>query len=415
MKKIFLFLSLTLFILAIITVFKIKNSPDYRSYVSLKLSIPNNSFIANNEIKKVDVKFSDEDKVHFKRLFKDYHGKGDGPKNKDFLDYYAVNNNWRETILNVNGQNYNVKIKSHGRTPYFHCHGNYFSLAVKFSSKPYPFYAKRVNMIIYNRIQLRSELTKLNASKFDLLQPKFEIVSANVGDSGDYYYFIEERIDDYFFKSRKLPLIIFNKGVDGSLIYFDEYKMGNLQETLDNKLKKDKHISTALKKQIRDDYMSLNNAIVNKNIDTLKHYIDQDYYARLSAFRVIHGCDGHGFNYFNLEMAYDTISRQFYPIVHRDVNTTNIPDRKKKHEDLARSTPWKSPPWEILNTDSNFIELRNKALQSFLSTNSKISLKQEIDSLNNYYKDLFFFESSYMNDGVNGHTLINNFEWFIKQ
>ena len=43
---------------------------------------------------------------------------------------------------------------------------------------------------------------------------------------------------------------------------------------------------------------------------------------------MVYGCEGHGFNGDNLEVAYDTVKRKFFPLVHRDMFSTELPSCK---------------------------------------------------------------------------------------
>lgn len=385
------------------------NNLDYRTNLSSWLSIPSDSFVEANNIKKVEIELSKDDKLHYERLFQDYHGEGIGPENELFVKYYSENNIWKKTNLIIDKKKYEVKIKSHGRTPYAHKYGDNFSLAIKFLDNPYPFFSKRINLVIYNRIQLKSEILKLMALKFNLIHPNFELVSAKVGDKENYFYFVEERINEDFFIKRNLPMVIFNKGLDGSLICFNYKDKISLNSQLEKELKKRNQLSPELKTQIKVSYQNFNTAIINNNVDELKKYIDIDYFSRLNAFRTIYGSDGHGFSNLNLEMAYDTISSLFYPIVHRDVNSTTLTNCQEPYS-FMDSTRAIIPFWLLLDSDSVFLQMTNEKIESFFLKNSLSSLTSEFDDLINYYKSSHIFEFSYMNNGMNGTTILENFK-----
>ena len=238
MYKIKIILFIISLIVGAVSFYYALNNLDYRIKISSFLAVPDMDFVNSNSIKKMTIKFSEEDKTHFNNLFKDFYAEGLGIENQNFLAYYSKNNNWRKTTLTINNKTYKVKIKAHGRTPYAQKFGKHFSLSIKFSEKPYPFYSKRVNLIIYNRIQLRSESLKLLANKFNLPTADFELVLAEIGSHEGSLYFVEERINRIFFKKRKLPWIIFNKGINGSLIYHGYLKPLDISKQLNLELEK---------------------------------------------------------------------------------------------------------------------------------------------------------------------------------
>lgn len=392
------------------------NFNDYHRKISSWLSVPNKSFIESNDIKIIKIKFNKEDNQHFKRLFKDYIPELDPSKenaNSKFLSYYSENNNWKKNTLTINGDSFDVKIKSHGRTPFEHKFGKYFSLSIKFKSKPFPFFSKRVNFVIYNRIQLSSEILKLLSSKFNLYSPKFELVSASVGKSGDYYYFIEERINEDFFIARNLPMVIFNDNIDGSLIYNGNIKTTELSKRLIKELKDRDDLSSELKFQIKNDYLNFNESILKKNMNSLKQFFDMDYMSRLNAFRTVYGSDGHGFASTNIEMAYDTVSRLFYPINHRDMISTTLINCKYPYE-FMDSKREKIPFWILLDSDSVFREKTSQQVKIFLSNNNKSSVKKELDSIHEFYKSAYNYEFSYINNVFDGKSIIENIECLEK-
>lgn len=403
-KKIIIVTSIVLILLV---GFFIASNLNYRVKVSSWFSIPSHSFIEENNIKKINIELSENDKLHFERLYRDYHGEGLGPKNELFSKYYSENNKWIRTNLTINEKKFRVKIKSHGRTPYAHKYGDHFSLAIKFQDKLYPFFSKRINLIIYNRIQLKSDILKLMTSKFNLIRPSFELVSANIGNKGDYFFFIEERVNEDFFISRNLPMIIFNKGFGGSLICFDSTDSTEFSSKLEKELKKRTKLSSNLKIKIKDNYRIFNNSIIKNDVNELKKHIDINYWSQLNAFRIIFGSDSHGFSNENLEMAYDTISSLFYPIVHRDVNSTQLPNCQTPYT-FMDSTRVVIPFWLLLDSDSAFLEITNRKINSFLLKNSVALLTREFNDLIKYYKSAYIFEHAYINNKMDGTTILEN-------
>ena len=64
-------------------------------------------------------------------------------------------------------------------------------------------------------IELRVTDQNIDISQIRQSVSKYNIGDLNIkefGNKGDYFFFIEERINEDFFISRNLPMIIFNKG-----------------------------------------------------------------------------------------------------------------------------------------------------------------------------------------------------------
>lgn len=400
-----------LFISIVYILFLISENLDYRIKISSWLAHPNKEFIISNEIKEININLNSEDDLHFEELFKDFIAEGLGEENKVFLSTYSLNNKWRYTTLKLFNEEYNIKVKAHGRSPYAQKFGEHFSLAIKFLEKPYPFFSKRINLIVYNRNQLRSELIKLLSGNFELPTANFEIVSAKIGNHKEYIYFVEERINKTFFSKRNLPWIIFNKGIEGSLIYHGNIALDVLSKRLSSELEKKNSFSDSLKIQIINDYSKFNQSIYNKSLESLYQFIDINYCSRINAFRIINGDDGHGFSSFNFEMAYDTINQIFFPIIHRDnygVTLTNC-SRPFTFMDSTRAI---IPFFIALDSDTTFINLTEQVVNSFLIKDSMTSpsTSQEIDDINTYYKQLFLFDFSAVSRDTDGEWIKNNID-----
>jgi hypothetical protein len=148
---------------------------------------------------------------------------------------------------------------------------------------------------------------------------------------------------------------------------------------------------------------------IKNDVKELKKYIDIDYCASLNAFRVIYGSDGHGFSNENLEMSYDTISHLINPIVHRDDNSSSLANCLYPYT-FMDSTKEIIPFWLILDKDSDFLKITNQKIDEFLLKNNVSSLYSEFDDLINYYKSSHVFAFSYMNNGMNGNSILENAE-----
>lgn len=373
------------------------------------LARTSSSFIEDQNLRTLDIKLKKDDSKHFKRLFRDYHGEGLGEQNHKFLKYYQKHNEWKETKIKLNDEKYHVKIKSQGNTPFAHKFGDHFSFKLKFRGHQLtPFFGNpKLSFIIYNRLQRKPSFLRLIAEKIDLPIHHHELISVNFDQHKNYLYYAEEPINQTFFENRNLPWIIFNSKVDGSLIHNDYISFDETMAQLKKKLKHAINYSPNLRDQIYSDYNRFNSAIRDSLIDSMKIWTDLDYYARVNAMRVIIGGDGHGFDDENLEMAYDTINRKFYPIPHRDLNTFTLEDCISPYNHLDNERV-KIAFWQVLNAEKAFIELTEQKLLAFTLQYSIQDIQQEIDSINQYFDDAFLLKRSSLSNAVDGSSIINN-------
>ena len=387
--------------------FGVYKNGDARLWVSSYLAIPSQEFISNENIRELTIKLKDNQEKHIRRLFRDYHNLGYDPSNKEFYEYYPSHNKWMKTELIIDGKEYAVKIKSQGKTPFAHKFGEHISYSIKFIDEPYPFGAKRVNLITNFRLRNINFILEALAKRLELPFSNSELVVGKIHNNSDYYFIVEERIDDAFFDKRNLPWVILNKGFNGSLIYHgsDLKSVDTLSEQLISVLKKDKKITLELKKKIISDYNNFNNAIYEKKVDIFHQYIDVNYWGKINAFRRINGDLGHGFGFANFEMAYDTVQHKFYPIPHRD----NYGSVLAICDKMPHQT-WDSECMVIMEMDSIIQEETQRAIKHFLYTdrNSDLDLKTEIEQINSFYKKSYVFEFSGSYSPTRGYYLIQN-------
>ncbi len=378
-----------------------------RLKVSAICSVPSDDFVTKNSLKKIQINFTPEDELHFEVLFENF---SNDKFPDDSLHTYNKQNRWRNTTITVNEKEYAVKVKCHGRSPYRQKFGNYFSLAIKFQNELVPGFAKRINLIVYNRIQLTGDLLSLTTSKFNIPIPKQELALVTFGTKGDCFFFVEERIDSSYFSSRNLPCVIFNKKIDGSLIMDETSNLSTLNAQLEKELSKKnnaKKYSTNLTLQIKQDYNAFNVAIEGEDVSDLSKYMDLNYLAKVNAFRIIYGSDGHGFDNVNIEMAYDTIVRKFYPLLHRDINSTVLENCSNPYV-FMDETRNNIPFWMLLDSDSNFVQKTQNQLAVFMSSTDVKTMQKELEELHEYYKKSHVFEFSYLNNIYDGQAILQN-------
>ncbi len=385
--------------------YKAFNTLDFKLNAVANLAYMNADFSEKHGLKKIELNTSNSDELHFNRLYRDYYAEGLGPENDAFLQYYSKNNAWRRASMVIDGEKYKVQVKSHGRTPYAHKFGALFSLAVKFKKNAPFFNSNRVNFVIYNRIQMRLALLEHFAQKFNVLTTHYELIDFKFGERRRALYFVEQRINEDFFKTNNLPYIVFNDNVDGSLIYNQDFSLEQLEHQLTLALEQHSY-STTLKKQIKDDYQAFNKAIQAQDHNTMLELLDANYCARLEALRVVYGCDGHGFNFVNLDVVYDTIKHVFYPIVNRDIVSNKIQDCQGL-KNQARQT-YISNFWQVLEQNEHFNYKTQQALYDFLEQNNSADIAHQINNINKQYLESHLLKKTSLNNRFDGSTLLDN-------
>lgn len=347
----------------------------------------------NKEIQ-VDLQYSPNVTSHFKGLYRGY---GDYSFKKDCLATYLINNKWQDALLVANGKSHKVKIKNHGRSPRAHVYGNHFSLGLKSKEELFEYGGKRLNLVVYNRLQISNSILQLFSSKFELPMPLFKLLVVNVSSKGQGLYYLEERIGESYFKRIGWSCLIFNKGENGVGLYHSNKSKNKLDQELTESLEK-LSASARVKSNIRSDFKKFNSALKNVKVDSLAALLDLKYMTRLMAFREVYGCNGHGFGGENFNVAYDTIHRKFYPLVHRDVFSSDSSNRKS----------YGSPIFEYLMRDSTIASLTQKEIKKFLGDYSDSDIENEILEVRSRIRKVFLLEHQFLNNNKDGRDVLKN-------
>lgn len=78
-----IFSSIVLFAI-LLALYSISTDLNYRVKIAAWLSIPSKSFVKEHGIKKIRIQLSENDELHFERLYRDYQKEGLGPGNELF-------------------------------------------------------------------------------------------------------------------------------------------------------------------------------------------------------------------------------------------------------------------------------------------------------------------------------------------
>ena len=199
----------------------------------------------------------------------------------------------------------------------------------------------------------------------------------------------------YLFKNlylfKKSELIVLKHKSDHSLIY-----TGGDIEFWNKKLKKvikKTDFNDSLKILISNNYLRLNKAIYEQDLNMTIACFDMKYLAKVQAFRYLFGDNGHGFGLENLLVAFNTSNLKFYPFVHRDnsqYNSFTLP----KINDHFRGT-------EILGTAGPLFHIISKSDLLAEETKKYLTKILSLDFINEYSIDsIVKTHDSYYYSGV---------------
>lgn len=396
---------------------KFKEGGNFRAWASSKLCYINSE--SELPLKRVKLIFTDKQQRHFDKLYKGYvppHG------GEEFISNYPTLNRWQKCQIFIDDDKYEVKIKSHGTHPSIHKYGEHFSLSVKFNSSNNPFNQKRVNMIIYNRVQQRMEILSLISKRFGLVSQQSEAVIASVGNNRDYIYFIEDRLNNKYLKRLGSSLILpessfpeLSKPKHKYRSYVDGYENKVFMHSLiDSVFNLPNDLPDSINKLRIKAYHGICDAIADSNSANLTKYLDTENWAKISALRILFGESGHGFLRQNLTIGYNPKTNKLESIVHRDyfskvqISNSDYPmqevDAFLKTKDLLLLT--------LVNENPEIKRLTAIKLQEFVTNYPWEEMSLTLDSINNKYQNLFRFKFSISDGEQIKINMKNNYSYF---
>ena len=360
------------------------------------------SKVKSLDLEEINLILSDDLIAHFKDLYKDYRLEDNHSLNyKKFLIYYNKHNLWKDAQLIYKKKTYQIKIKSHGKSPSNHKERDYISLSIKLLNNEKIKGVERFNLIVYWRIkEFDYEYYSYVAKKMDLLVQKDELVLININNEKNYkLYYFEFRPDRNYLSSLKPnDLIALKRGTNKSLLYF-EGDIYPLQLLLSNELKSEKYsyLSQNEKDTIYHIFNSLNTDLYNKNYSIIHKYFDLDYISRFLAMKTISGT-ADGFEMCNLICPLSLSKQKFYPMIHRaclfsEMDKLNNFEKNDKHYRLINML--------ILN-DS--IRLKKyQVLYDLISNTDMNLLSLNLDNISSYHENLYY--SSFIKRKLNLHKI----------
>jgi hypothetical protein len=360
------------------------------------------SKITNLDLEEINLILSDDLIAHFKDLYKDYRLEDNHSLNyKKFLIYYNKHNSWKNAQLIYKKKTYQIKIKSHGKSPSNHKERDFISLSVNLLNNEKIKGVERFNLIVYWRIkEFDYEYYSYIAKKIDLLVQKDELVLININNKKNYkLYYFEFRADKNYLASLNYAnLIALKRGVNKSLLYF-EGDIYPLQLLLAKELKSKKYsyLSQNEKDTIYYIFNSLNIDLYNKNYNIIHKYFDLDYISNFLAMKTLSGAVD-GFEMCNLICPLSLSNQKFYPMIHRaclfsKIDSLNNIEKNDIHYRLIN----------MLNLNDSVRIKKYQALYNLISNTDMDSLSLVLDSISSYHESLYY--SSYIKRKLNLHRI----------
>ena len=265
---------------------------------------------------------SRNDIAHFYDLYEKYDKMDDyGEK------YYQSNNKWRKSKLLYNGNEYDIKIKSHGLSPTSHRAGNYISYNIRLPRYNNIWKARKSSLIIRDRLRDKRLLVYDIAERFNIIYRPINPIRLKINNWKEKMYYYQYRLDnDYLESIGKSSYKLFGYSVsseidnkssvytEGDFNYEDFYKY--FIEVF-NEIKYPENN----RKPIFDRYFNFNNDIFENKYQDIQQYFDIDYISAYNAARTITGFTGHGASKSNFYVLLNTANGKFYPAFTQD----NIP------------------------------------------------------------------------------------------
>lgn len=297
-------------------------SKDFRIYITQPLRVENLEIINSLKLNEIVLKIPKEVQEKFDLIYSKYDNDYSSKKYKSFVKYLNKNNAWEKAKLTYLNKTYNVLVKLHGNSPCQHIENDHYSLGIKMLNNEKINESSRFNLILYWRIRQKHDLIKYLSKKMGIYQGENILTKVRINNKPEKLYYFEFRINrEYFKKIKKSELIVLKHKSDHSLIY-----IGGDIDFWNKKLKKvikKTGFNDSLKTLISSNYLRLNKAIYEEDINKTLACFDIKYLAKVQAFRYLFGDNGHGFGLENLLVAFNTSNLKFYPFVHRDNSQYN--------------------------------------------------------------------------------------------
>lgn len=354
-----------------------------------------------------DLKLSANDMKFFKTI-------SQTAKKRGYLGSDGLNQ-WRNAELKFNGETYKIKTKLHGDTPKHWAHPMK-SYKIKTSKEEYIENKRRFTLMLFEDRILYGKVADILAKELGLPRLRDDIVVLKLNGIVQGLYYLQEPVDKYFlenngFSNSEIIKItdntiddhngeanqngIFNP--EGHCSAFD-YELGNLNlEQSDLNLP---HINSATNE--------LFNAIVSRDTEKIKSFIDIEQFATFEAARVLLA-NSHMVAGDNLRLIYDGTKNKFYPVLISE----NLEKLRLKYggfeSELNKERSCEMSFFHLLNQDKEIRHIRNQKLYSLIQKQQKILT--EVNQLAEKYRP---YATSYKSNSLNSRFMSYAFNRYNK-
>ena len=438
-KKTFLFLG---FIITLIGVWKSVKHIQYKENISVQqviknkllsyyleynnINIKNINDLDSNKIKNLELEFfhlniSENNWKNLLNLNHIYYN--DSLDDYEKSSYYKKNNIWINGQLIHNKTTYRVKVKNHGKSPSGHFKDLSMSLTIKLAEGQQIKGVKKFSFIIYNRIKAKSEAISIFSEEFKLHKIHSKLVKLKINNTPVNLFFFEKKYKNSTLKSFNPNLIKIAYKDRKSIICLSSNDTNELKYILS--LNQDFCEKKKYSKKIRNRIKEINYCVFHNNLDSIHTFFDLEYISSFDLVKNLLGFTSHGFLSFNLQIALDTNTLKFYPILHRDNfiwkydNYFDIYEQTNNYSILNKNNLF-SAKSAIFNLISNNAIIRKRSIDKFRHINTE--LFSQYDDLINIHLDFqkhsflkkHLFKSNYDHSRLDRRSLTSLYQGLIK-
>jgi hypothetical protein len=350
------------------------------------------------------IEFSRKDIAHFNDLLPKLFDENFGPS------YYSKHNSWRKATLYFKGEKYEIKVKSHGRSPVAqHIEGRFNSLRIKLAPGKLIRGQNRFSLIVSQRIS-RQQVEALTFSKNQgLYILPIDLVSVKINNWEQKYFYFSPLFDNKYLETlgfssmKRFERIIPSDQpelTNKSLIpLMKAEEISDLE--LKNRLKlslEAEGIPTNHHQPITSRYIKIANHIKDRNITRLKEFFNLDYIVNYEAVRLMLGSEVHGARQDNSFLFYNQADGNIYPGVTKDHDPSrfdigeNQPAERGINDWVYDSDPAQTIHtvsfYHALNSDDEIRNRKYKLIANFIQ-NYDTKIKLTNDKIKEKYNNAF--------------------------
>ena len=365
------------------------------------------SKISQLDVPEIKLIFDKELTEHFEQLYSEYTlEENHTPDYFKFLNNYEKNNLWKKATLIYNNESFQIKVKSHGKTPSNHKERDFISLSIKLENDQLIRGANRFNLIIYWRVkEFDYEVYSSIARDLGVFYERTDLVSVVINDKPAKLYYFEYRLNkEYLEEYQPSGMVALKRNNNKSMLFFDD-KYDSLSIEIKNELSGRKYnfLQSSEKASIYNNFSLINEYLSKDKFGLIHNFFDVDYIAKVLALKTISGSND-GFEKCNFIAPFCMKDSNFYPFVHR-----NCMIKKISNIDSIEYASEHFKLLKALNRNDSIRIKKYKILYDYISKTNVDSLALEIDSVQKFHETLYYSSSLKYHLGLNkGVPVIEN-------